>query len=299
MDKPRRVRLGERTAAAVLAASLVVVSATLISDRAESGYDPVDAAETASDGGANTEGRVGVDGSLPTPPQPDELMIEMPDPGPLGIPGSLLGAYRQAADRLAQQRPGCGIDWALLASIGRSESNHARGGFVDRDGTTRERILGPVLNGGPGVAQIRDTDGGELDGDATWDRAVGPMQFIPSTWRKYGVDGTDNGRADPNNVHDATLTAGRYLCAGGQDLRADDQLRQALHRYNNSRSYVETVIRWAQAYRDGVLSVPDSDVPLGAPPEVVAGGDEPDQGPAPQQPDVMAAPEPNAPSPGG
>lgn len=264
------------------------------------------AAEASGDGAGSTESRkrVGVDGTLPSPPVPDELMIEMPSPGPLGIPGSMLKAYRQAAHTLATELPDCGVDWALLASVGRSESNHARGGFVDPAGTAREPILGPVLNGGPGVAAIRDTDGGALDGDTTWDRAVGPMQFVPGTWRKYGADGNGNGRADPNNIHDAVLSAGRYLCAGGKNLEHGGQLRASLHRYNDSRSYVETVIRWAQAYRDGVLPVPDSDVPLGAPPELVAAPPEP--GPKPDErppPDVIAAPGPDGdgsrPGPGG
>lgn len=314
MDRPRRVRFRDKTASIVLAASLAVVpAAVMVGDRSEHGYNTwtATADEPRDSGGANTEGRVGVDGSLPSPPQLEELVVEMPSAGPLGIPGSMLKAYRQAADRLSGESSGCGIDWALLASIGRSESNHARGGYVDSQGATREPILGPVLNGGPGVAGIRDTDGGELDGDTTWDRAVGPMQFIPSTWRKFGIDATGSGTADPNNVHDATLAAGRYLCAGGPDLQDDQQLRAALHRYNNSRSYVETVIRWAQAYRDGVLPVPDSDVPLGVPPEIVAAAPRPeppqtstpDSTPKPgSESDVVAAPgqgSPNGDRPGG
>ncbi|OLT49231.1 hypothetical protein BJF85_10280 [Saccharomonospora sp. CUA-673] len=221
--------------------------------------------------------------------------------GPLGIPGSMLAAYRQAADRLAAESPDCGVDWALLASVGRIESNHARGGFVDADGTTRERILGPVLDGGPGVAAIRDTDGGRLDGDPVWDRAVGPMQFIPATWQAFGADGTGSGQADPNNIHDATLAAGRYLCAGSSNLRDDNQLRGALHRYNNSSSYVATVIRWAEAYRTGALPIPDSDVSLGAPPQVVAAPARPAP-PETSNPDAVAAPGHNSPDgqrPGG
>lgn len=298
MTRPRRAGFRHKSAAIALAVSLAVVPAALLSDRAEHAYgstDPTAAAEPGDGAGSTESGnRVGVDGSLPSPPELDELMIEMPAPGPLGIPGSMLEAYRQAARTLGAELPDCGVDWALLASIGRSESNHARGGFVDADGATRERITGPVLNGGPGVAAIRDTDGGALDGDTTWDRAVGPMQFIPGTWRTYGADGNGDGRADPNNVHDATLAAGRYLCSGGMDLRNGGQLRAALHRYNDSRSYVETVIRWAQAYRDGVLPIPDSDVPLGVPPALAVESPEPQPEPdRPPPPDVMAAPEPN------
>ena len=58
-----------------------------------------------------------------------------------------------------------------------------------------------------GFAAIADTDGGALDGDARWDHAVGPMQFIPSTWQLAGRDGNGDGTADPFNIDDAALSA--------------------------------------------------------------------------------------------
>ena len=99
-----------------------------------------------------------------------------------GIPGTVLAAYQKAANDLAAAKPACGITWPLLAGIGKVESAHASGGRVDAKGLTRGRILGPVLDGGPGMAAISDTDQGKFDGDTKWDRAVGPMQFIPGTW---------------------------------------------------------------------------------------------------------------------
>ncbi|WP_415654160.1 lytic transglycosylase domain-containing protein, partial [Saccharomonospora xinjiangensis] len=110
------------------------------------------------------------------------------------------------------------------------------------------------------------------DGDTTWDRAVGPMQFIPSTWAHYAADGNDDGITDPNNIHDAALAAGRYLCSGDFDLSDSEQLRTAIYRYNNSWAYVDTVIRWAKAYRSGVLTLPDSDLPSAVPETLLAHG---------------------------
>ena len=106
------------------------------------------------------------------------------------------------------RRPACGIDWSLLAGIGRVESNHGRfrGAVLNSDGTSSPRIMGPPLNGVQ-FAFIRDTDGGPFDGDSTYDRAVGPMQFIPATWRAYGVDADGTGSADPFNINDAALGA--------------------------------------------------------------------------------------------
>jgi hypothetical protein len=219
------------------------------------GYDPGHAALQ----------QIAVDGTLPGVPTPLPLpAYELPD-GPLGIPATALAAYKNAAGILGREQPACHIDWAVIASIGRIESNHARGGYVDSAGTTREPILGPQLNGQGGFAAIPDTDQGLLDTDPVWDRAVGPTQFIPGTWRGYASDGNGDGKSDPNNLFDAALATGRYLCSGGFDLANPDQLRGAIYRYNNSDTYVNTVILWADAYRNGIMQVPDSTVPIGAP----------------------------------
>jgi membrane-bound lytic murein transglycosylase B len=183
--------------------------------------------------------------------------------GPLGIPASMLKAYKNAAEILAKEHPGCHLDWALIASIGRIESNHARGGYVNAAGDTLEPILGPVLDGAGPFAAIPDTDSGKYDGDTLWDRAVGPMQFIPSTWRGYASDGNGDGVSNPNNIYDEALATARYLCSGGLDLSTDARQRIAVGRYNNSRSYVDSVTAWAAAYRSGVAQLPDSDVPIG------------------------------------
>ena len=179
-------------------------------------------------------------------------------PGPLGLPSVMLDAYMRASQALAATRPDCGLHWSVLAAIGRIESNHARGGAVDTQGTTVRPILGPQLSGGPGVAAIRDSDGGALDGDTVWDRAVGPMQFIPTTWARYAVDGSNDGVASPHNIYDSTLAAGHYLCAGGGDLRNPVALAQAIFRYNHSEPYVANVLGWAAAYASGVTPLPSS-----------------------------------------
>ncbi|MGW7066766.1 lytic transglycosylase domain-containing protein [Streptomyces sp. NPDC054855] len=178
-----------------------------------------------------------------------------------GIPATVLTAYRRAEDALADTDIGCHLPWQLLAAIGKVESGQARGGRVDADGTTLTPILGPVLNGS-GFARISDTDGGRYDGDATYDRAVGPMQFIPSTWARWGADGNDDGRADPNNIHDAALAAGRYLCAGHRNLVVKADLDRAILSYNHSTAYLRTVLAWLDFYRRGAHEVPDGRGPL-------------------------------------
>ncbi|GAA4552706.1 lytic transglycosylase domain-containing protein [Streptomyces collinus] len=172
------------------------------------------------------------------------------------LPASVFAAYRRAEDRLAREAPGCRLRWQLLAAIGQVESGQARGGRVTSDGTTVAPILGPRLDG-VAFALIRDTDGGVHDGDKAYDRAVGPMQFIPSTWARWGADGNGDGRTDPNNVFDAALAAGRYLCAGGRDLSVPAELDRAILGYNHSTAYLRTVRAWYTYFMEGHRVVPD------------------------------------------
>ncbi|AZZ79872.1 murein transglycosylase [Gordonia sp. CNJ-863] len=165
------------------------------------------------------------------------------------VPVTNYDAYKKAASTLADTTPRCGIDWKVIAGIGKVESHHADQGNVNPDGVLRSAIFGPVLDGSLGGNEvISDTDGGELDGDAAYDRAVGPMQFLPSTWKAYAADGNGDGKADPQNIFDAALTTGRYLCDEGLDLRNPASLTTAILRYNNSMEYVNNVLGFARSY---------------------------------------------------
>lgn len=186
-----------------------------------------------------------------------------------GIPNVALNAYRVAAARMANAQPGCGIDWALLAGIGREESDHGRfaGATLNADGTSTPRIFGIPLNGN-GTERIADSDGGRIDGDTVFDRAAGPMQFIPSTWAAYGTDANGDGKADIFNVNDAALSAARYLCAAGGNLRTHAGQVAAVLAYNHSDEYLAQVLALADAYRRGipVHGVPVGNVSGGLPP---------------------------------
>ncbi|GHD97702.1 lytic transglycosylase domain-containing protein [Streptomyces alanosinicus] len=173
-----------------------------------------------------------------------------------GIPATVLDAYKRAEAELRAGKPGCNLPWQLLAAIGKVESDQARGGAVDAHGTTLGPILGPALDGN-GFALIKDTDHGEYDGNTEYDQAVGPMQFIPSTWAWAGRDGNGDGKKDPNNVYDAALAAGHYLCRNGWDLAREGDLHSAILSYNDSQDYLNTVLSWLEYYRKGIHSVPD------------------------------------------
>src|SRR5262249_14225987 len=148
-----------------------------------------DPSEVGADGQLSDSDKVGSQ-VLRDAGNPDLLAqdgLDLPS-GPLGIPGIMLTAYKNAADRLAKANTNCHLTGSLRASIGRIETNHARGGQVFANGDTLHPILGPMLNGG-GSATVPASDRGRFDGALPWDRAVGPMQFLPSTWLTYASDG--------------------------------------------------------------------------------------------------------------
>lgn len=237
-----------------------------------------------------------------------------------GLPASVFAAYRQAAASVGRTDPGCGLRWELLAAIGKVESGHAGGGAVAANGDTLTRITGPALDGN-GFALILDSDHGAWDGDVVHDRAVGPMQFLPSTWKTWGADGNGDGTANPNNVYDAALAAGHYLCAGERDLGTSAGLERAILSYNYSRDYLNLVLGWMEFYLRGVHTVPDgtgvvprspgagSDTPATQPVREVGGGNAGTDGDAsghhtpgagatqsPAVPTPPASPSPSSPS---
>jgi hypothetical protein len=165
-----------------------------------------------------------------------------------GIPRRALAAYAGAALRLAGEQPGCQIGWTTLAGIGQIESGHASygGAALLADGNTDRAIRGPALDGDPFMA-IPDSDGGAWDGDSEWDRAVGPVQFIPQTWARWGADGNNDGVTNPNQIDDAVLAAARYLCHSG-DLSGVEGWRAAIFSYNHDNAYVDAVAERANQY---------------------------------------------------
>ena len=186
-------------------------------------------------------------------------------PGSLGIPAVALSAYRNAERMMAGAYPGCGVSWNLLAGIGRIESQHAFGGATDGRGTATQPILGPTLDGtlAGNEVIVHSVQAGRV----TYARALGPMQFLPGTWARYASDGDGDGKADVQNLYDATLGAARYLCSGGLNLRDPSQVLAAILRYNNSMAYAQNVLGWAGAYATGI---PPGDLPAisGPPPAI-------------------------------
>ena len=150
------------------------------------------------------------------------------------------------------------MPWTLLAGIGRVESDHGRhdGSVLGADGVSHPLIIGVPLNGVGPVAAIRDTDDGRWDKDTVWDRAVGPMQFIPSSWSAVARDGDGDGVKSPNDIDDAALGTAAYLCSGSGSVLGEDAMRAAIYTYNHSQQYVALVMAMETGYRTGVWIMP-------------------------------------------
>jgi len=166
------------------------------------------------------------------------------------IPATAMQAYGYAEWVMSQQAPNCRLTWPTLAAIGKVESNHGRANsaVLTSDGRAYPLIYGPALDGQSGRELIRDTDLGNLDRDPTYDRAVGPMQFIPSTWQLYQVDADDDTARDPHDIDDASLAAAKLLCNNGRDMATADGWWGAIMSYNEVRPYANAVYAAANDY---------------------------------------------------
>jgi membrane-bound lytic murein transglycosylase B len=119
-----------------------------------------------------------------------------------------LKRYKKLYEEAAEEY-GFGEDWYVLAAVGKVESDHGQN-------------MGPSSAG-----------------------ALGPMQFMPSTWESYGLDANRDGRENIMDPEDAIPAAARYLEAGG----APDDWYEALYTYNHAGWYVEKVLKMAERYR--------------------------------------------------
>lgn len=223
----------------------------------------------------------------------------------LGIPALALAAYQRAQTVINAADPGCRIPWELLAAIGRVESDHGQygGSQIGAGGVVSPPIIGIALDGTSGTSTIADTDDGALDDDRRWDRAVGPMQFIPSTWSAVGVDADGDDIRNPQDIDDAALAAAVYLCSGTGDLSTTSGQRTAIYRYNHSNAYVALVLSIMSDYGNtGVSAVPaqfpapTTTAPLPAPapsPSNEAGTSKPNK---PKKPKPSPSPAPAPPA---
>ncbi|GAB3939347.1 lytic transglycosylase domain-containing protein [Corynebacterium tapiri] len=175
-----------------------------------------------------------------------------------GIPEPALRAYGNAALIAQDAWPQCHLAWTTLAGIGQVETRHGTytgklfdSAHIDENGVVTPPIIGIALDGSSGVAEIPDTDHGQFDNDPQFDRAVGPMQFIPDSWHRYGLDASGDGFADPHQIDDAALGAAKHLCENNRDLSTPEGWTQGVLSYNRSQQYLIDVRDAAASYALG------------------------------------------------
>ena len=236
---------------------LAVLSAAWTANLAGVGVDPAsadpDGSQTLPDGTVLPTAAIEAPASVGDPVTRAAALT----PGSASdIPQAALSAYQRAEAVINKADKGCNLSWELVAAIGRVESDHGRfgGNALDERGVARPGIFGIALDGKNDTQRILDTDAGQYDDDTRFDRAVGPMQFIPSTWSVVGVDGDSDGTRDPQDIDDAALATAVYLCSGDDDLSAEKGQRASVYRYNHSNAYVDLVLEIMQAYIDGDFS---------------------------------------------
>jgi hypothetical protein len=255
MDRDRTVRPAAHAPGLVALAAfpLVLTSSAVGVTLTSSGGVPDQASPPSAVGGEPAAGESTSGGSTSAVPAalgaPERPWLGSARPG--DIPWPALQAYQRADEVLGEVEPGCGVSWQLLAAVGQVESEHgqALGGAPGDDGVVRPAMVGRPLDGEGSRPRVDDTDGGVVDGDETWDRPVGPMQLLPATWAITGVDGDGDGSRSAQDIDDAALAAGVYLCATGPGLEDDERVAEALLSYNDSEEYVEQVLAVAAKYR--------------------------------------------------
>lgn len=224
--------------AAVLATAAIVV-AFLVIDRSDegpiSGPPAKQAEEVPLADGSTTE--------------PDEEWVTE-TAASRQIPVRAMQAYARTEISQREAALECNLRWNTLAGVGSVESAHGTlgGAGLDAAGVPSKRIIGPPLNGENGTRAIKATkESTALHGDEEWDRAVGPFQFLTSSWDQYGADADGDGEANPHDIDDAALGAANHLCDGERDLAGDGWVK-AVFAYNNSMAYVDKVRSIADSY---------------------------------------------------
>ncbi|WP_376768934.1 C40 family peptidase [Amycolatopsis acididurans] len=189
--------------------------------------------------------------------------------GPLDIPERALVGYATGELTLRNEQPNCHLSWVTLAGIGKASADHGRfgGGSLNADGVTSKALGAVPLQGAAG--------------EAATDQRSGPMQLTGAEWKR--------GAGNVQNIDDASVAAGRTLCANGTDLQAGQSWWNAIAKYRDSDLFRQQVLGNAQLYATLSLAPEKASAPstravrfaldqLGLP--YVWGGNGPDAGAA-------------------
>jgi len=197
---------------------------------------------------------------LPTPPaRPADALADWAGrvAAAIGVPEVAIQAYGYAQLVMQDADPTCKVGWTTLAGIAEVESFHgqAGGAVLGKNGRSDPVIVGPLLDGQGGRALVRDTDAGAFDGDATYDRSMGPVRLTPQQWRANASDADGDGIQDPYDIDDASLALARLLCSATDDLSQLPGWNAALRRYHSGDAYARSVFQAADGYGQRTRSI--------------------------------------------
>ena len=166
------------------------------------------------------------------------------------VPEIAVQAYGYAQVVMDRTDPACHVTWTTLAAVGQKESRHgqAGGAKLGEGGRSVPPIVGPLLDGKGGRAEVKDTDAGAFDGDSRFDRAMGPLKLMPSMWSAQAIDADTDGILDPYDIDDAALALARLLCSGNDDLSVGTGWNAAVARYHSGTSYARDLFAIADDY---------------------------------------------------
>jgi hypothetical protein len=175
----------------------------------------------------------------------------------LNVPEVAIQAYGYGQFVLAQRDQACHLSWTTLAGIGQVESQHGQigGAVLEPSGRSAPPIVGPPLDGQGGRALVRDTDAGAFDGDATYDRALGPLRLLPSVWQAFAADADGDGILDPYDLDDSALALALLLCSGSEDMSKATGWNAAIGLYHSGATYAKSVFTVADDYGQRSRSV--------------------------------------------
>ena len=188
----------------------------------------------------------------------------------------------------AAEGSSCRVDPAVLDGViwSVSSGGDIQGRFYRSNGELSSGLFGQLGDGSrPNHATLPDTDEGVLDGNTEWDRPVGPLQILPTTWQTYRVDGNNDGVLNPQNLWDSAATAANVLCENGAGTGGADEA--ALRVYTGSDQLAADVMANIKELTSAVTTevagstlTPGAVEPLGADELLIFDGGDGDTPPA-------------------
>jgi cell wall-associated NlpC family hydrolase len=154
----------------------------------------------------------------------------------LDIPLRAMQGYAKTTVELGKEQPGCHLSWITLAAVGKTTTDHGRanGSQIGENGVSNKAL---------GTVEVKDFYSHVVSAA----NAAGPMQLTAALWAKWQKSAS-GGKPDLQNIDDASLTAGRALCANGRDLAKGDDWWAAVTSLQPAPLFLHRTLATANVY---------------------------------------------------